>query len=109
MKEADIKKVVELQGKIIKLRDRIMKDVSRHNQMVYDELRPMSEKILHNTIYQVGEMTYRRGRIFCQLECDDFGLGIKAEGLATVRRIVVEDTDAPSDNKESGPSTPISE
>jgi tRNA threonylcarbamoyladenosine modification (KEOPS) complex Pcc1 subunit len=109
MKEADIKKVVELQGKIIKLRDRIMKDVARHNQMVCDELRPMSEKILHNTIYQVGDMTYRRGRIFCQLDCDDFGLGIKAEGLATLRRIVVEDNDAASDKQEGGPSASVSE
>ena len=109
MKTADIKKVVELQGKIIKLKDRIMKDVERHNTMVIDELRPMLEGVLPSTIYQVGDMTYKRGKLFCQLECQDYGLGIKAEGLATLRRIIVEDKDAPSDDTESGSSTPVSE
>ena len=109
MKTTDIKKVVELQGKIIKLKDRIMKDVERHNTMVIDELRPMLEGVLPSTIYQVGDMTYKRGKLFCQLECQDYGLGIKAEGLATLRRIIVEDKDAPSDDTESGSSTPVSE
>jgi len=109
MKTADIKKVVELQGKIIKLRDRIMKDVERHNTMVIDELRPMLEGVLPSTIYQVGDMTYKRGKLFCQLECQDYGLGIKAEGLATLRRIIVEDKDAPSDDTAGGPSAPVSE
>ena len=109
MKTADIKKVVELQGKIIKLKDRIMKDVERHNTMVIDELRPMLEGVLPSTIYQVGDMTYKRGKLFCQLECQDYGLGVKAEGLATLRRIIVEDKDAPSDDTESGPPTPVSE
>jgi len=109
MKTADIKKVVELQGKILKLKDRIMKDVERHNTMVIDELRPMLEGVLPSTIYQVGDMTYKRGKLFCQLECQDYGLGIKAEGLATLRRIVVEDKDAPFDDEESGPSTSVSE
>jgi len=97
MKEADIKKVVELQGKIIKLKDRIMKDVEKHNTMVVEELRPALEQVQYATIYQVGSMTYKRGKIFCQLDCQDFGLGIKADGLANLRRIVVEDTvDAPA-------------
>ena len=109
MKTADIKKVVELQGKIIKLRDRIMKDVERHNSMVIDELRPMVEGILPSTIYQVGDMTYKRGKLFHQLDCQDYGLGIKAEGLATLRRIIVEDKDAPSDDTESGTSASLSE
>ena len=109
MKTTDIKKVVELQGKIIKLRDRIMKDVDRHNTMVIAELRPMVQGVLPSTIYQVGDMTYKRGKLFCQLECEDYGLGIKAEGLATLRRIVVEDKDAPSDDTESRPATPVSE
>ncbi len=109
MKTADIKKIVELQGKIIKLKDRIMKDVERHNTMVIDELRPMLEGVLPSTIYQVGDMTYKRGKLFCQLECQDYGLGVKAEGLATLRRIIVEDKDAPSDDTESGSSTPVSE
>ena len=109
MKTTDIKKVVELQGKIIKLKDRIMKDVERHNTMVIDELRPMLEGVLPSTIYQVGDMTYKRGKLFSQLECQDYGLGVKAEGLATLRRIIVEDRDAPSDDTESGSSTPVSE
>ena len=109
MKTADIKKVVELQGKIIKLKDRIMKDVERHNTMVLDELRPMAEGILPSTIYQVGDMTYKRGKLFCQLERQDYGLGVKAEGLATLRRIIVEDKDAPSDDTESGSSASVSE
>lgn len=109
MKTTDIKKVIELQGKIIKLRDRIMKDVEKHNEMVYDELRPMLEGVQYNTIYQVADMTYKRGRIFCQLNCEDFGLGIKADGLATLRRIVVETKDAPSDDTESGPQASLSE
>ena len=109
MKTTDIKKVVELQGKILKLKDRIDKDVRRHNEMVIDELRPMLEDVQYNTIYQVGDMLYKRGKEFCQLNCEDYGLGIKADGLATLRRIIVENKDAPSDDTESGPATPVSE
>jgi len=109
MKTTDIKKVVELQGKILRLKDRIDKDVRRHNHMVIEELRPMLEDVQYNTIYQVGDMLYKRGKEFCQLECDDYGLGVKADGLATLRRIIVENKDAPSDDAESGPSTPVSE
>jgi len=108
MKTADIKKVVELQGKIIKLKDRIMKDVERHNTMVIDELRPLLDDVQYSTIYQVGDMLYKRGKEFCQLNCEDYGLGIKADGLATLRRIVVENKDAPSDDKESGSSASLS-
>ena len=108
MKIADIKKVVELQGKIIKLKDRIMKDVERHNTMVIDELRPLLDDVQYSTIYQVGDMLYKRGKEFCQLNCEDYGLGIKADGLATLRRIVVENKDAPSDDKESGSSASLS-
>lgn len=108
MKGQDIKKVVELQGKIIKLKERILADVIRHNQMVVKELRPMLEGVQYNTIYQVGDMTYKRGRSFCQLECEDYGLGPKADGLATLRKIVVENTDAPVDDSESGSSAPVS-
>jgi len=109
MKTADIKKIVELQGKIIKLKDRIMKDVERHNTMVMNELRPALEEVQYNTIYQVSDMTYKRGKEFCQLNCDDYGLGIKADGLATLRRIVVETKDAPSDDTESEPSASLPE
>ena len=49
MKTADIKKVVELQGRILKLKDRIMKDVAKHNTMVIDELRPMTCSMLRST------------------------------------------------------------
>ena len=108
MKTADIKKVVELQGKIIKLKDRIMKDVERHNTMVIDELRPLLDDVQYSTIYQVSDMLYKRGKEFCQLNCEDYGLGIKADGLATLRRIVVENKDAPSDDKESGSSASLS-
>lgn len=108
MKEMDIKKIVELQGKIIKLKDRIYKDVERHNNMVLNELRPMLEGVQYSTIYQVGDMTYKRGKVFCQLDCEEYGLGPKAEGLATLRRIVVEDTNAPSDDTKSGSSAPVS-
>lgn len=109
MKTTDIKKVVELQGKIIRLKDRIMKDVERHNTMVIDELRPMLDEVQYATIYQVGDMTYKRGKVFSQLDCTDYGLGVKADGLATLRRIVVEDKDAPSDDTESGPSASLPE
>ena len=109
MKTTDIKKVVELQGKIIRLKDRIMKDVERHNTMVIDELRPMLEEVQYNTIYQVGDMLYKRGKEFCQLDCEDYGRGVKADGLATLRRIIVENKDAPSDDTESGPSASLPE
>jgi len=109
MKTADIKKVVELQGKIIKLKDRIMKDVEKHNEMVMDELRPMLNEVQYNTIYQIGDMLYKRGKEFCQLDCDDYGLGVKADGLATLRRIVVENKDAPSDDTKSGSSASVSQ
>jgi len=110
MNEKDVKKLVELQGKILKLRERIEADVKRHNRMITDELRPMTEDILHNTIYQVGSMTYKRGRVFCQIQCEDYGLGAKAEGLATLRKIETEDIpDAPTDDSASRPSAPLSE
>jgi hypothetical protein len=109
MKEQNIKKVVELQGKIIKLKYKIDNDVERHNRMVLDELRPLLEGVQYNTIYQVGDMLYKRGKEFCQLDCQDYGLGVKADGLATLRKIVVEDKNAPSDDEESGSSAPLSE
>lgn len=110
MNEKDIRKIVELQGKIIKLRDRIEHDVRRHNSMVIDELRPLVGDILHNTIYQVGDMTYKRGRVFCQVRLEDYGLGPKAEGLATLRKIVLEETpNAPADDEGSGQESPVSE
>jgi hypothetical protein len=110
MNEKDVKKMVELQGKILKLRERIEADVRRHNKMITEELRPMTEDILHNTIYQVGMMTYKRGRVFCQIRCEDYGLGTKAEGLATLRKLETEDIpDAPTDDTASGSSTPLSE
>ena len=109
MKEADIKKVVELQGKILKLKDRIMQDVARHNSMVVNDLRPALEGIQYSTIYQVGDMTYKRGRVFCQLQCDEYGLGVKADGLMTLRKIIVETENAPSNDTKSGPATPLSE
>ena len=109
MKTTDIKKIVELQGKILKLKDRISKDVKRHNEMVIDELRPLLDDVQYSTIYQVGDMLYKRGKEFCQLECGDYGLGIKADGLATLRRIIVENKDAPSDDTESGPQASLSE
>lgn len=107
MKTTDLKKIVELQGKIIKLRDRILADAKRHNEMVVKELRPMLDEVQYNTIYKVGDMTYKRGRILCQLECQDHGLGVKADGLATLRRVDVENSDAPSDSEESGSSASL--
>ena len=109
MKTTDIKKVIELQGKIIKLRDRIMKDVERHNSMVIDELRPALEEVQYATIYQVGDMTYKRGKVFCQLDCNDYGLGIKADGLATLRRVIVENANAVSDDTAGGSSASLPE
>jgi hypothetical protein len=109
MKEQNIKKIVELQGKIIKLKHKIHNDVERHNDMVLKELRPLLEGVQYNTIYQVGDMLYKRGREFCQLESGDYGLGVKADGLATLRRIIVEDKNAASDDQEGGPSAPLSE
>jgi hypothetical protein len=109
MKEQNIKKVVELQGKIIKLKYKIDNDVERYNKMVLDELRPLLEEVQYNTVYQVGDMLYKRGKEFCQLDCQDYGLGVKADGLATLRRIIVEDKDAASDDEEGGSPAPLSE
>jgi hypothetical protein len=109
MNEKDVKKLVELQGRILKLKDRIEQDVRKHNKMVVEELRPMTDDILHNTIYQVGDMTYKRGRVFSQLEVQDYGLGAKAEGLATLRKVETEDVpDAPTHDTTGGPSAPLS-
>lgn len=108
MKEQNIKKIVELQGKIIRLKHKIDKDVTRHNEMVLDELRPLLEEVQYNTIYQVGDMLYKRGKEFCQLDCQDYGLGIKADGLATLRKIVVEDKNAASDDEEGRSSASLS-
>lgn len=107
MNEKDLKKIVEVQGRIIKLRARIMQDVAKHNLMVVDELRVLSENVLHNTIYKHENTLYKRGRVFSQLECEDYGLGIKAEGLATLRTLEIKD--APNDDAKGGPSTSLSE
>lgn len=109
MNEKDVRKVVKLQGDIIKLRARIMQDVDKHNAMLMQELRPLADQLLHNTIYQIGDMTYKRGRVFSQLDCGDYGLGIKVDGLATLRRVVVGDSDAVVNDEESGSSSTLSE
>jgi len=107
MKPQELKKIVELQGRIIKLREKIKMDVGKHNEMVIDQLRPLMEDVLHNTIYQHETTLYKRGRVFSQLECGEYGLGVKAEGLATLRKLEVKD--APSDDEESGPSASLPE
>ena len=99
MNEKDLKKVIDLQQRIIKLREKIKQDVIRHNKMVVEELRPLAEGILHNTIYEHEGYTYRRGRVFSQLELNDYGLGVKAEALATLRKL--EKEDAPVANEGS--------
>lgn len=99
MNDKDLKKLVELQGRLIKLRERIKQDVKKHNDLLINEIRPLTDGLLHNTIYQVGPMTYKRGRVFSQLDLQDHGLGPKADGLATLRRVEVED--APTDDGES--------
>lgn len=109
MNEKDVRKVVELQGKLIKLRARIMQDADKYNEILMQELRPLTEGLIHNTIYQIGDMTYKRGKVMCQLDVDDFGLGVKVDGLATLRRIVVGNGDAVIDDEESGPSASVSE
>ena len=109
MKEKDVRKVVELQGKLIKLRARIMQDVEKHNVMLIEELRPLTEvKQWYNTIYQINDMTYKRGRVFEQLDCNDYGTGIKVDGLATIRKIVVGNGDADIDDKESRTTSSVS-
>lgn len=108
MNDKDLKKIVELQGKIIKARERIRQDIERHNRMVVDELRPMVQDVLHNTIYEHNGILYKRGKIFTQLQYEDYGLGIKAEGLATLRHVEVT-KDATPDDTASGSSTPVSE
>ena len=100
MNERDVRKVVELQGKLIKLRARIMQDVAKHNTMLIDQLLPLTKDLLHSTIYQIGDMSYKRGRVFEQLDCTDYGIGVKAEGLATLRRIVVGNGDAVINDEE---------
>ena len=97
MNEKDLKKVVDLQERIEKLAVKIASDVHRHNRMVIDELRPLCDDILHNTIYEHEGYTYRRGRVFSQLQLEDYGLGVKAEGLSTLRKL--EKQDAPATNE----------
>ena len=109
MKEKEVRKVVELQGKLIKLRARIMQDVEKHNEMLVEELRPLTEDLLHNTIYQIGDMTYKRGKVFEQLDCSAYGTGVKADGLATIRKIVVGNGDADIDDEKSRATSSVSE
>lgn len=108
MNEKDVRKVIELQGKLIKLRSRIMSDVDRYNTLLLEELRPLTEGLIHNTIYQIGDMTYKRGKVMSQLQCEDFGTGVKVDGLATLRRIVIGDGDASIDDKEGRSSASVS-
>lgn len=109
MNEKDVRKVVELQGKLIKLRARIMQDVDKYNEILMQDLRPLTEGLIHNTIYQIGDMTYKRGKVMSQLDCKDYGLGIKVDGLATLRRVVVGNNDAVIDDEEGGQTSPVSE
>ena len=107
MNEKDIRKVVDIQGKLSKLRHRILSDVEKYNTTLLDDLRPLTEGLLHNTIYQIGDMTYKRGRVIEQLNCTDYGIGVKVDGLATLRRVVVGGNDANSDDSESGSTTSV--
>ena len=107
MNEKDVKKLIELQGRLIKLRTRIELDVKKYNVLLMEDIRPLTESILHNTIYQVGDMTYKRGRVFSQLDLQEYGLGPKAEGLATLRKVEIKD--ASSSDEESGPSDSVPE
>lgn len=107
MNDKDLKKIVEAQGKIIKLRQRIMQDVIRYNALVVDELRPMTHDILHNTIYEQYGIRYKRGKVFSQLQCEDYGLGVKADGLAALRHL--EKSNAASNIEESRPADFTSE
>lgn len=110
MKELDVKKLIKLQADAEKLRDRIVQDVTKYNKLVCDQIRPLSNGILHNTIYEVDGVLYKRGRLICQLSCDDNGLGIKAEGLATLRKITVEnEQNAAPKNEKRRQSTDVSE
>tara|TARA_R100000353_G_scaffold49177_2_gene39061 strand:+ start:2679 stop:2999 length:321 start_codon:yes stop_codon:yes gene_type:complete len=106
MNQKELKKIVELQGRIVKLRSDIMKSVEKHNDMVVDQLRPLMEDVLHSTVYQHERTLYKRGRVFAQLDCQDHGTGIKAEGLATLR--TVEVTDANIDDKKSRSTSSVS-
>ena len=45
--------------------------------MLIEELLPLTKDLLHSTIYQINDMTYKRGRVFEQLDCNDYGVGIK--------------------------------
>lgn len=94
MNEKDLKKIIDLQERIIKLRVKIQDDVLRFNKMITEELRPLAEGVLHNTIYEHEGATYRRGRVFTQLQLTDYGLGVKAESLAFVRKLEKEDAPA---------------
>lgn len=107
MNEKDVKKLVDLQGKLVKLRSRIQQDVARYNQMLMEDVRPLTENLLHNTIYEVGGIRYKRGRVFSQLILEDYGLGPKADGLTSLRKVEV--SSASSDDEESGPSASIPE
>jgi len=109
MNEKDVRKVIELQGKLAKLRHRIFQDVEKHNEILMQDLRPLTEGLIHNTIYQIGDMTYKRGKVLCQLNIEDYGLGVKVDGLATLRRIVVGNSDANIDDEESGSSGSVPE
>lgn len=104
MNEKDLKKIIDLQDRIIKLRVKIQDDVLRFNRMIIQELRPMSEDILHNTLYEHEGCTYRRGRVFAQLQLEEYGLGVKAEGLAFVRKLEKEDAPAIDETSRQKPT-----
>ena len=107
MNKKELKKIVELQGRLIKLRSDIAKNVEKHNDMIVEELRPLMEDVLHSTIYQHERTLYKRGRVFSQITCEDYGVGVKAEGLATLR--TVEVTDANIDDKKGRSTSSVPE
>jgi len=59
MKTANIKKVVELQGKILKLKDRIDKDVRRHNEMVIGRNSSMTISLCRRTSLSILSLSLR--------------------------------------------------
>ena len=108
MNAKDVKKLIDLQGRLLKLRSQIESDVVKHNKLLMQEIKPLSQEIIHNTIYQVGNTTYKRGRVFCQLDLQEYGLGSKVEALAALRTTNLEDPNVAINLAKNGSTTPPS-
>lgn len=86
MNEKDLKKIVTLQERITKIRDQVEDLCTKHNRILYDELRPAVTELLPNTLYMVDEIPYRLGDLDHAIDWQILTSSIGVKRLHPMRR-----------------------